>query len=173
VVAAAAVVAALTLVVNTHVVPAANARLLTVLGGTPGARSDRTMTLGQLRQAAREAREANAPGAAARAAAYEVEIQKKFAVAAACLVLALAAAATAVRFPRGGAVLVFAASGFVFAGYYLSLIAGESLADRRVISPLVGMWMANALLLTAVLSLLWRSSRTGPSGTPDTLVPGR
>lgn len=159
---AAAVVAALTLVVNTHLVPHANARLVAVLGGSPHA-SERTMTVGQLREAAREAQEGTGSQAAMRAAAYEVEIQKKFAVAAACLILALAAAATAVRFPRGGKWLVLVASGFVFAGYYVSLIAGESLAERHVISPLAGMWMANAFLLAVVVLLLRRSNSAGPA----------
>ena len=171
VLAAAAVVAALTLVVNTHVVPAANARLMTVLEGAPRAPTDRTMSVGQLREAAREARQATGPQSM-RAAAFEVEIQKKFALAAACLVLALAAAATAVRFPRGGTRLVLAASGFVFAGYYVSLMAGESLADRHVISPLAGMWMANAFLLAVVLLLLWRSNRAGPASATEALVIG-
>lgn len=169
--AAAAVIAALTLVVNTHVVPSANARLVAVLEGAPRAPTDRTMSVGQLREAVREARQAAGPQSM-RAAAYEVEIQKKFALAAACLVLALAAAATAVRFPRGGTRLVLVASGLVFAGYYVSLIAGESLADRRVISPLAGMWMANVFLLAVVLLLLWRSSRTGPAHATEALVIG-
>ena len=84
----------------------------------------------------------------------------------------MVAAATAVRFPRGGRRLVLVASGVVFGGYYVSLIAGESLADRQVISPLTGMWLANAFLLTVVLLLLWRSIHAGPSNAPDTLVTG-
>lgn len=172
VVAAAAVVAALTLVINTKAVPAANARLLAVLQGAPSAPSDRTMTVAQLREAAREAREGAGPEATMRAAAYEVEIQKKFSLAAACLVLAMAAAATAVRFPRGGKGLVLVASSFVFGAYYVSLIAGESLADRQVISPLTGMWLANAFFITIVLLLLWRSNHAGPANAPDTLVIG-
>jgi lipopolysaccharide export LptBFGC system permease protein LptF len=169
---AAAVIATLTLVSNTHVVPRANARLAAVLNGAPIALSDRTMTIGELREAARGARASTGVGAAAVAAAYEVEIQKTFALAAACMILALAAAATAIRFPHGGMKLVLGASGLVFTGYYIALIAGETLADRQVISPLVAMWMANALLLAVVLLLIWRPSRPGPTRGPETLAIG-
>jgi len=170
---AAAVIATLTLVSNTQVLPRANARLVAVLEGAPREPTDRTMTIGELREAARRARTGTGVDAAARAAAYEVEVQKKFALAAACVVLALAGAATAIRFPHGGLGFVLGASGFVFTGYYLSLVAGESLADRQVISPLIAMWMANAFLLAVVLLLVWRPSHPGPTRGAETLAIGR
>lgn len=173
VLAAAAVVATLALVLNAQVTPRANARLVTVLVGTPQQPSDRTMTIGELRDAARTARTAPGPEAAMRAAAYEVEIQKKLALAAACVLLALAGAATPIRFPRGGVRLVIGASGLVFTGYYLSLVVGEALADRQLISPVIAMWMANALLLTVALLLVRRPSRPGPTSSAETLAIGR
>jgi len=169
---AAAVIATLTFVWNAEVVPRANMRLVSALVGAPRPPTDRTMTVGELREAARQARTATGAGAAARAAVYEVEIQKKFALAAACLVLALAGAAMAIRFPHGGVGLVIGASGFVFIGYYLSLLAGESLAERQVISPLVAMWMANVLLLAVVLLLVWRRFRPSSTGGAETLAIG-
>ena len=156
VLSAAAVIAALMVVLNDQIVPRANARLVAVLAGAPQKASDRTMTIGGLREAARSARTDSGEAAAARAAAYEVEIQKKFSTAFACVVLTLAGAAMALRFPRGGVGLVIGASSIVFTGYYLSIVVGESLADRQVISPFVAMWMANALLLAAVPLLVWR-----------------
>jgi lipopolysaccharide export LptBFGC system permease protein LptF len=168
----AAVIAALTFVSNTQIVPRTNARLQAVLTGAPREPTDRTMTIGELREAARSARIDAGPGAAARAAAYEVEIQKKFALAAACVVLALAGAAIALRFPRGGAGHVTLASGIVFTGYYVSLIAGESLADRQMISPFVGMWMANAFLLTVALLLVGRPGRPRAAGEAESLAIG-
>jgi lipopolysaccharide export LptBFGC system permease protein LptF len=39
---------------------------------------------------------------------------------------------------------------------YVSLVAGKAFAERQVISPFVGMWMANAFLLAVVLLLVWR-----------------
>jgi len=169
---ASAVVATLTFISNTQVVPRTNARLATVLEGAPRAPSDRTMTIGALWQAARSARTATGPDAAVRVAAYEVEIQKKFALAAAILFLALAGAAIPIRFPHGGPLLVLGASGFVFTGYFLSLVAGESLADQLVISPFIAMWMANAFLLAIVLLLAWRPGRPRTTRGKETLAIG-
>lgn len=172
VVVAAAVIATLTLISNTQVVPHANKRLAEVLAGAPQGPSDRTMTIGELREVVRRAQTATGSEAAARAAAYEVEIQKKFALAAACVFLALAGAATAIRFPHGGVGLLVGASGFVFTGYYLALVAGETLADRQLLSPLIAMWMANAFLVFLALVLAWRPGRTGPTPGAETLVIG-
>jgi lipopolysaccharide export LptBFGC system permease protein LptF len=167
---AAAVLAALTFVSNTQVLPLANARIAAVLEGAPPTLTDRTMTVGELREAARTARTEPGADAAVRAAGYEVEIQKKFALAAACLVLAMAGAAITLRFPHGGVGLVLGASAFVFTGYYLSLLAGEALADRQVLSPLVAMWLANAFLLAVVLLLAWRPGRPDPTQGVETLA---
>ena len=64
------------------------------------------------------------------------------------------------------------ASTFLFTVYYVSLVAGEALADRQVISPLVAMWMANAFLLTVALLLVWRPSRPDPTRGAETLAIG-
>lgn len=170
VLAAAAVVAALTFVSNTQVLPLANARIAAVLEGAPPTLTDRTMTVGELREAARTARTEPGADAAVRAAGYEVEIQKKFALAAACLVLALAGAAITLRFPHGGRGLVLGASALVFTAYYLSLVAGEVLADRRVLPPVIAMWLANGFLLAVVLLLAWRPNRPDPTHGVDTLA---
>jgi lipopolysaccharide export LptBFGC system permease protein LptF len=170
---AAAVIAALTFVSNTQMLPRTNARLAAVLAGAPLEPTDRTMTIGELREAASSARTDAGPDGAARAAALEVEIQKKYALAAACLFLALAAVAIAFRGPRGGIGLVVGASGVVFTGYYMSLVAGESLADRLVISPFAAMWTANAFLLGIVLLLVWRPGHPRPAGGAESLAIGR
>ncbi|MGI9626989.1 MAG: LptF/LptG family permease [Longimicrobiales bacterium] len=169
---AAAVIAALTFVSNAYVVPRANARLAEVTKGAPSGLTDRTMTIGQLREAALTEREATSDGAATRAAGYGVEIQKKFAIAAAAVALALAAAAIAIRFPQGGGRLVFGASGVVFTGYWLLLTAGEALADELVVSPWVAMWMANGLLLALALLLVWRQGRSVSAPGPESLAIG-
>jgi lipopolysaccharide export LptBFGC system permease protein LptF len=169
---AATVIAALTFLSNSQIVPRTNARLSAVLAGAPQQPSDRSMTIGELREAARSAWTDSVPNAAARAVMYEVEIQKKFALAFACVVLALAGAAIALRFPRGGVGLVIGAGGILFTGYYLSVVAGESLADRQVISPFVGMWMANAFLLVVVLLLVWRPRGPGARGAESLAIGG-
>ncbi|HSM05735.1 MAG TPA: LptF/LptG family permease [Longimicrobiales bacterium] len=171
VVVAALAVTTVTLVSNTQLLPRANARLVMVVTGSPTQGSDRTMTVGELREAAERVRVAAGPGAAARAAAYEVEVQKKLALAAACLFLALAGVATGLRFPRGGAKVVIAASTLVFAGYWTFLMAGESLADRQMLSPVLAMWAANALLLGLALFVARRPGRTG-SGAEELALGG-
>lgn len=159
---AAVGIAVLELVVAAEVVPRANVQLAAVIkpdGRAP--QSDRTMTIGQLREAERSIQAVTESDVLGRAAAYEVEVQKKLALAAACVVLALAAVAIALRVPRGGIWLVIGASLAVFWAYYLLLIAGEDLADRMVVSPFVGMWWANAFLLAGAL-LLMASRRRAP-----------
>jgi lipopolysaccharide export LptBFGC system permease protein LptF len=159
VLAAATGVAVISFVVTAQIVPRANERLVVVLAQHPTAPSDRAMTLAELRAAARTVRPAADRTALTRAARYEVEIQKKFALPAACVVLALVAIAVALSAPRGGAALVIAASLAVFGAYYVMLVTGESLANQLVISPAIAMWGANALLLTA--ALLAVSKRAG------------
>jgi lipopolysaccharide export system permease protein len=92
---------------------------------------------------------------------YQVEIQKKFALAAACVVFVLFGAPIALRFPRGGVGLVIGASLVAFALYYVCLIAGETLADKLILSPIVAMWLANVIFTVAGLILLVRVQRSG------------
>jgi lipopolysaccharide export system permease protein len=108
--------------------------------------------------------------------AYEVEIQKKFALAAACFIFVLLGAPIALRFPRGGVGLTIGVSLVVFGIYYVGLIAGESLARRGMLPPVVSMWIANvvfgliALILLARLGMESGSSRSGDfSEVLDTL----
>src|SRR5881409_623035 len=107
VLAGAAVVALLSFLWNDQILPRSNHRLRTLqveiqrtkasVTGSDTYKSDREMTIRELRQAARSARddadravvdgrEAMERAARQRAAMYEVEIQKKYAIAAACLV---------------------------------------------------------------------------------------
>lgn len=165
VIGASAVVGALLLVWNTQILPRANERLSLLHGGA-AERNGREMLISELRAAARSARTDAGPDALARAASYEVEIHKKYALAAACVVLALTGAAFGLLFPGGGTALVIGSAYLIFAVYYVGLIAGESIADRLLISPFVAMWMANALLLAFALPVLWWSGRTNaPRGT--------
>jgi lipopolysaccharide export LptBFGC system permease protein LptF len=172
---AAALVAALTLVMNDQILPRANARLSALQSGVAThQRGDREMTIWELRAEARNARANDGPDGLVRAVALDVEIQKKLALAAACVVLALAGVALALLIPSGGVALVIVASWLVFPVYYVGLIAGEALADRLLVSPFVAMWLANALLLPPALLILWRRSRPprAPRGTEPVPVAG-
>lgn len=92
---------------------------------------------------------------------YQVEIEKKFALAAACVVFVLLGAPLALRFPRGGVGLVIGASLIVFGLYYVGLIAGETLADKLILSPYIAMWLANILFTIVGLIFLYLLRRSG------------
>jgi len=99
---------------------------------------------------------------------YEVEIHKKFALAAACFIFVLLGAPIALRFPRAGVGLTIGVSLVVFGLYYVGLIAGESLARRGIVPPFVSMWIANAVFGTLALILLARMGKeTGTSRGGD------
>lgn len=95
---------------------------------------------------------------------YEVEIQKKFALAAACFVFILLGAPIALRFPRGGVGLTIGVSLVVFALYYVGLIAGESLARRGMVPPFLSMWGANLIFTALALFLLSRMGSENTTG---------
>ncbi len=102
-------------------------------------------------------------GARRRAAIYEVEIQKKLAIAVACFVFGLLGVPVALRFPRGGAGLVIGTSVFVFAIYYIGLIGGEDLGDRLILSPFLSMWGPNLIFGALGLAGLWVMRRASPT----------
>jgi lipopolysaccharide export system permease protein len=94
----------------------------------------------------------------------QVEIEKKFAIAAACVIFVLLGAPVALRFPRGGVGMTIGVSLAVFGLYYIGLVVGESLARRDYLSPFWAMWAAN-ILLFAVGALL--TSRLGSEGATN------
>jgi len=103
-----------------------------------------------------------------RRAMYQIEIHKKLALAVACIVFTLLGVPIAIHFPRGGIGLVIGMSLVVFTIYYIGLIGGEELGNRRVVSPFFAMWSANILfagLGLIALGLTRRPSRSiaGPS----------
>ena len=103
------------------------------------------------------------------AAAYQVEIHKKYSLAVACIVFVLIGAPVALRFPRGGIGLVIGASVVIFGVYYIGLIGGEALGDGRLIPPFWAMWAPNFIMGTIGLLLfarLGREQATARGGTP-------
>jgi lipopolysaccharide export system permease protein len=87
---------------------------------------------------------------------FDVEIQKKFSLAAACLIFVLIGAPLALRFPRGGVGLVIGVSFGIFGIYYVGLIGGETLANKGYLPPWLAMWAANMLLAFTGLILAIR-----------------
>jgi hypothetical protein len=90
---------------------------------------------------------------------YWVEIHKKGSIPAACIVFVLIGAPIAVRYPRAGVALVVGVSLVFFGAYYVSLVGGEELADRRFISPVWAMWAPNILFALIGLWLLVQATR--------------
>jgi lipopolysaccharide export system permease protein len=90
---------------------------------------------------------------------FDVEIQKKFSLAAACAIFVLIGAPIALRFPRGGVGLVIGVSFAIFGIYYVGLIGGETLADKGYLPPWLAMWAINIVLLLAGLALAARMGR--------------
>ena len=109
---------------------------------------------------------------------FKVEIHKKFTLSIACLSFVLIGIALALRFPRGGIGLVIGASLVIFALFYVSLTAGEQLADRGVISAALAMWFPNGVVLVAgILGLVrvnkeFGSTRGGDLGDLGELLTG-
>jgi lipopolysaccharide export system permease protein len=99
---------------------------------------------------------------------YAVEVHKKWAISLACISFVIVGIVLALRFPRGGIGLVIGAGLLVFSIHYVGLTAGESLADRGLLSPWVAMWSPNILLtILGVLGLLRVSRESGSTRGGD------
>jgi lipopolysaccharide export system permease protein len=94
---------------------------------------------------------------------FEIEINKKFSLAAACLIFCIVAPPIALRFPRGGVGLVIGVSLFVFALYYVGLIGGEALANKGLVPPFWAMWGTNLIMTLVGLVMLFRMGRDAGS----------
>lgn len=76
---------------------------------------------------------------------FKVEIHKKFSIPFACIVFVLVGAPLGMRARKSGLAIGFASMGF-FVFYYLFLLGGEQLADRRLLPPGPAVWMPNVVL---------------------------
>lgn len=81
-----------------------------------------------------------------RASRYRVEIHKKFSIAVACLIFIFIGAPLGLSVGRGGLGVVGALSFGIFMFYWVTLVQGEKFANRGLIDPWVGMWVANILM---------------------------
>lgn len=87
---------------------------------------------------------------------YEVEIHKKYAIPVASIVFVLFGAPLAILSGKSGSTMAASFSIACFTIYYLCLFGGETLAERRLVSPVLAMWIANILFASAGLVLLRR-----------------
>ena len=90
---------------------------------------------------------------------YEVEIYKKYAIPFSCLVFVLIGAPLGIMARRGSFGVAASLSLGFFLLYWASLIGGEKFADRGLLPPWLGMWMANIALLAVGIWLTVRMGR--------------
>ena len=77
---------------------------------------------------------------------YLVEINKKYSIPVACLVFVLVGVPLGIMSRRGGFGVAATLSLGFFILYWACLIGGEKLADRDIVQPFIGMWIANVLI---------------------------
>lgn len=125
-------------------------------------KDDRSLTLGELRQAAAEARTKGEP-----AAGYLVEIHKKYAFPLACLVFGLLALPLGISSHRRTRSTGFVLAIGVIVVYYALVENGEKFAEEGVLEPWLGLWSGNLVLGAAALVLLWKRAREADWGLAD------
>lgn len=85
---------------------------------------------------------------------YQTELQKRASLAFSCLLFVLFGAPLGVLLRRGGLGTGFVV-GLVFFGiFYVLLLAGQTLVDSGRISPFVGMWLPNLVLVLPTAELM-------------------
>ena len=88
-----------------------------------------------------------------------VEIQKKFAIPFACIVFGVLGLPLGITNRRGGKSSGFSLSIAIILFYYVLINNGEHLAVSGKVSPVVGMWTPNLILLAVGIYLLIRANR--------------
>jgi len=93
---------------------------------------------------------------------YLVEIHKKYSIPVACIVFVFVGAPLGIMARRGTFGIAASLSFGFFLMYWACLIGGEKLADRGIIAPWVGMWIANIILGVLGIYLTVRSAQESP-----------
>lgn len=90
---------------------------------------------------------------------YGVEIHKKYSIPFSCIIFVLLGAPLAIRSGKKGMTMSIGFSILFFLVYYVFLIGGETLADRRFVVPWLSMWLPNIVLMAAALLLVHNTVR--------------
>ncbi|MDG5766673.1 LptF/LptG family permease [Balneolales bacterium ANBcel1] len=88
-----------------------------------------------------------------RIARFMVEVHKKASIPFACILFALIGAPLGLLVRKGNMGIHAIISTVLFTYYWISIIQGEKLADRLIVSPFVGMWFANMTMAVAAIVL--------------------
>ncbi len=113
------------------------------------------MSLDQLR---REIQNLSSQGI--RPAPLQIEMHRRTAMAFSPLAFILIGLPLAVTTRRAQRSIGFGMSVIIFLGYYLFLIAGQTAAQKELLSPGPAMWLGNVLFGLIGSALLWRACRT-------------
>ncbi|AXJ00841.1 putative permease YjgP/YjgQ family protein [Cyclonatronum proteinivorum] len=118
-----------------------------------------------------------------RIAQYMVEVHKKVAIPVGCIIFVLVGAPLGILTRKGNLGFNALIATVVFTYYWITIIQGEKLADRLVISPFMGMWFGNITLLALGIYLmakvmyefrfsdLWKGTELGSAAPqPETAV---
>lgn len=89
-----------------------------------------------------------------RIAQFEVEILKKISIPLGCIIFVLIGAPLGMFTRKGNLGFNAVVSTVLFTFYWISVIQGEKLADRLIVSPFWGMWFGNITLAAIGLILL-------------------
>ncbi len=77
---------------------------------------------------------------------YKVEIHKKYSISVACFIFVLIGIPLGLSIRRGGLGTAGIVAVGIFLFYWVTLVQGEKLADRGLLSPWIGMWCANIII---------------------------
>jgi lipopolysaccharide export system permease protein len=88
---------------------------------------------------------------------YLVEVHKKFSIPFASIVFILVGAPLGIASRKGSMGIGITLSIFFFLLYWICLILGEDLADRRYLHPMLAMWFPNILIGLSGMYLTWRT----------------
>ena len=93
---------------------------------------------------------------------YLIEFHKRIGVPFGALLLGFLAAPLGIFFGRGGISAGICAGLTAFLAYYLAILLGTTLADERVLSPGLGVWLPNLLFSALVIYSCMLLFRRGP-----------
>jgi lipopolysaccharide export system permease protein len=91
-----------------------------------------------------------------RMAQFRVEIIKKIAIPFGCIIFVLIGAPLGMLTKKGNLGVNVVISAILFTYYWITIIQGEKLADRLIVSPFMGMWFGNITLGILGIILLIR-----------------
>ncbi len=90
---------------------------------------------------------------------FEVEYNKKYSIAFACIIFVLIGIPLGLMTKSSGIGMAFSVSSFIFLIYYVSLVGGEQMADKGIMSPFIAMWLSDILFLILAGFLIFASIR--------------